>query len=598
MRLRADSASGYRFAAIATLAAAVAGITLLAGIVQLRLPDLATRPLLAPNPIPHATWPQRWLESMRSAELLQNTAVAEWLNVVLALLLTIVIMAGVSALIALFAHASARRYEVALRAVVGATRARIRAEQLTKAAVNVAIAVAVGVSIGLIAAVGAHRAWPHQKLGAIAGEWVLVSMAFAAITAALVARTAARRMATAGWMGDVLAPEARSNPGYGAEDLRAALLQLQFAFTFAVLAAGLLVWQHARTRAQVSAGAASTAYVARGTLAEHASGAQRQAILRLLAQRGVRVATPGTLIGVGATDHVLSDCGPCSANMMPLPMFAMRTQHHVVSEGFFDTIGAVVRVGREFEPDDARAHNIVVNDTFATLAFQGQHPIGKRILVGGLRGDWYTVIGVVRDLPIAGLVSYRPDDRTLVDSNIPGQEPAIYFYAGERPPGVVDIVARAPRDLQLAGVTIGPWKTVSAVRASARAPAGWFAGLLSALAAAAAAIAVLSLGALTLLNVRQRELEIAARRSVGARRRDIIGLIVSNTVATAGRGMLAGIVISVALARAIQMVLPDMRIFDLRVIAICAAVLSIAALIAAIIPARAAARVMPAQIHA
>ena len=64
MRLKADSASGYRFAAIATLASAVAGITMLAGIVQLRVPDLTTRPLVQPEPVPDPGWPQQWLHEL------------------------------------------------------------------------------------------------------------------------------------------------------------------------------------------------------------------------------------------------------------------------------------------------------------------------------------------------------------------------------------------------------------------------------------------------------------------------------------------------------------------------------------------------------
>jgi ABC-type antimicrobial peptide transport system permease subunit len=598
LRLRADSASGYRFAAIATLAAAVAGITLLSGMLELQLSALRSVPVIGVESIPGPTWPNVWLGATRSAAFLQSAAMHEWLNVVLALLLTILILASISALIALFAHVTARRYEVALFAVVGATRARITREHLRRAALNAAIALVIGVPIGLVAGQIAHRAWPQVSKEMSASGWIMVSAVLTCALAGLVARSAAARMSKSGWLGDVLAPEARSNPGYGAEDLRGVLLQLQFAFTFALLAAALLVWQQSR-RAQASAlPVARASHITRAAISESATVPERRALHQQLERAGYATATPGALIGVGQTDQIVSDCGPCVFNYMPLPMFAMRTQQHVVSSQFFTSLGMTLRHGREFAPEDADARHIIVNDTFAHLAFQGQHAIGKSILVGGLRGIWYTVIGVAADLPISGLLTFNPDEHGLVKSNDPGHEPAIYFYAAERPPAVFDVVSDAAAKLAIAGVSIAPARSLSSVRAAARAPARWFAGVLGALAIAAAVIAVLSLAALTLLNVRQRELEIAARRSVGARRRDIVRMVLTDSMKTAARGTLIGIVLSMAVARAIQMVLPGMAIFDAQVIGLCAIALGTVSLIAAVIPARVAASVMPAQIRA
>ena len=598
MRLRKDSATGYRIAAIATLACAVAGITMLAGFLQLQVGRASTRPLISLDPIPAASWPQQWLGAMRSAQTLQNAAVVEWLNVVLALILTILIMAAASALIALLAHATARRYEVALRAVVGATRHRIATEHLRQAVANAAIALAVGVPLGCTAAVIANQSWPAVRLGVQPASWIVVAVLFAAGVAAFVARAAAARMTRVGWMGDVLAPEARTNPGYGAEDLRGVLLNMQFAFTFALLAVALLVWQHAESVKPKNASSDHTNYVTRVVLDEHTMPEQRRRIIGALEHAGLPLASPGALIGVGHSDQVVSNCGRCSVANMMLPMFPVRTQQHVVGAGFFETAGFPLRYGREFESSDANARHVVVNDTFAALAFQGQHAIGKTIQVGGLRGEWYTVIGVVRDIPISGLISFKPDDRSLIESRIPGHEAAIYFHADERPPAIFDIVSDKPVALKIAGLGIGESSALRDIHAAARAPAHWFAGVLSTLAAAAAIVAVLSLGALTLLNVRQREMEIAARRSVGARRRDIARMVVANSVVTAAHGAFVGVILSVAIARAIQMVLPQMRIIDPVVIAMTAVLLLTASVVAAIIPARAAARVMPAQIHA
>jgi putative ABC transport system permease protein len=283
---------------------------------------------------------------------------------------------------------------------------------------------------------------------------------------------------------------------------------------------------------------------------------------------------------------------------MLLPFFAVRAQQQVVSAGFFTAAGIPITRGREFEPDDVHARRVVVNDTFANLAFQGQPPIGRTIQVGGLRGDWFTVVGVVQDVPIRGLLTFSPDDKSIVRSNVPGHEPAIYFYAAERPPVIFDTISSAPVTPQLAGLNILGVQPLAQVFASAQAPAQWFAGVLAALAVVTAIVALLALAAMTLLNVRQRELEIAAHRAVGARRRDIITMVLASTMSTLARGALAGMVLSIALARAVQMVLPEMALLNLEVLVLTAAMLAVVSLIAAVAPARAAARIAPAQVHA
>jgi putative ABC transport system permease protein len=280
------------------------------------------------------------------------------------------------------------------------------------------------------------------------------------------------------------------------------------------------------------------------------------------------------------------------------PMFPVRTQQHVVSAGFFERAGFQILSGREFNNQDAATRHVVVNDTFAGMAFQGQPSIGKRIQVGGLRGPWYTVVGVVKDIPISGLIAFDPEGRNVVRAHRADRQPAIYFSAQEKTPAVFEVITERPFNVQIAGVRLLQSQRLPALLAEARSPVRWFAGLLGTLSVAAALIAVLSLGALTLLNVQQRRLEIAARRAVGARRRDILLMVLRTSAATAARGIFAGIILSVAIARAIQMLVPQMKLFDLEVTLLSALLLTIISLIAASIPARAAARVPPARVHA
>ena len=598
MRLRADSATGYRFTAIATLSAAAAGLTLLAGLLDLQLFRLTVTPLIHATDVPAPTWSNTWLSAARPAPMMQAEAIREWLQVIAMLLSSILLIAGISALVALFAHATARRYEVALSAVVGASRSQLRNVQLRMAAMNATVAVLIGVSVGLLSALVANRTWPASASPIAPAGWLAFSVVFCGGLAAFVAYRVAARMSHTGWMGDVLSPEARTNPGFGAEDLRNVLLHLQFAVTFAILATAILVWQHAHTKAGIrEAPRANDMYVTRIELPAHATASQRRALLDQL-HKEATFATPGALLGVGTADRVLANCGRCEMAYMPLSIYPVLTQQHVVGKSFFSAIGFMPHTGREFEDRDANRRNVVVNDTFALLAFQGRQPIGKQIQVGGLRGDWYTVVGVIPDVPVTGLTSFIPNNQGPVRSHIAGREAAIYFFAGEKPPTIVDVISRDPVKVSMAGITIRNRSTMRDMYEDARAPSRWFGGVLGALAVAAAIVATLSLGAITLLNVRQRELEIAARRAVGARRRDILRLVIAANAAVIARGTFVGIILSVGLANTVRMMLPHMHVFDVVVIGVAALVLGTVSLLAAIIPARAAASVAPAQIHA
>src|SRR5688500_12263212 len=189
VRLKSDSASGYRFIAIATLSAAAAGITFLAGLVDVQL-----NPLIALRPLPDADWSQVWSPNAISATHVQAAAIDEWMRAVLGLLAVILIIAGANALVSLFAHASTRRYEVALAAVVGASRRQLARDQLKHAALNAGAALGLGVSAGLAAGWVGQLLWPHIPRGLAAAAWIAASVLFCATLTGLVVYQVTARM--------------------------------------------------------------------------------------------------------------------------------------------------------------------------------------------------------------------------------------------------------------------------------------------------------------------------------------------------------------------------------------------------------------------
>jgi putative ABC transport system permease protein len=117
----------------------------------------------------------------------------------------------------------------------------------------------------------------------------------------------------------------------------------------------------------------------------------------------------------GSTSAALTDRVPLTGGQTPapvavigrpLPPMSERSQanRHLVSPGYFRTLGIPIRAGRDFdERDSSRVpHVAIVNETFARLHFPGEDPVG-RSLVTGMGQMQSQIVGVVADVRSTGL---------------------------------------------------------------------------------------------------------------------------------------------------------------------------------------------------
>ena len=586
--LQTDGATQHRAAGVFGLAFAATAVSALAGVFALDIFALRLKPLLGFDVLPDATWPATWLPGAVSAAYQQNAAVQQWMNIILIFGAITAVVACLNALIAFVSHANERRYETALRGLVGASPRQLRRSLRRDALVNGILGASTGIVAGTAIALMLQRMW--QEDTAIASAWPLLALALCFTVAAYASRLAAHRLRRQGWMGDALAPEARSIPGFGAEDLRALLTTAQLACAVALTIVSMLVWSYASTATNYASTGQSNRYVARAY-------GQHEQVLAALRATGVAsesIASPGALLGIGKVDRVVTDCGKCIRAKMYTPLFTVEAQQHVVGARFFDTAGIRLVQGREFRESDEATRTIVVNQTFARLAFQGQDAIGKRILVGGFeKGVWYSVLGVVEDVRIEGLHFLEPDVNQAGAAR-PGHAPAMYFSAAEHPPTEFDVIVRADKPPVLAGFGFEPF---SQVIARARQPQQSFSRVLTMLGILLCAATAVGSFTATMLSVRARRMEISIRRAVGARRSDVRRLVYARVVGVTLRGIAVGAVVSIALTRLIEVFVPGLPLFNVRVAAVvCAAFFGIA-ILATAIPLRAALRISPAQAH-
>jgi putative ABC transport system permease protein len=123
-----------------------------------------------------------------------------------------------------------------------------------------------------------------------------------------------------------------------------------------------------------------------------------------------------------------------------------------------------------------------------------------------------------------------------------------------------------------------------------------YAALLGAFAAFALLIAGIGLFGVLSYSVAQRAREIGVRSALGAQLRDIIALVVGQSMAIAVGGLAAGFVASFWVNRALRTFLYGVTPHDTLSFAAVAALLLLVAALASVIPARRAARIDPVRV--
>jgi len=275
-------------------------------------------------------------------------------------------------------------------------------------------------------------------------------------------------------------------------------------------------------------------------------------------------------------------------------------QRIAVDGGYFAAIHIPVLSGRDFNSSDGPETQpvAVVSRKFAELYFPGENPIGHRIQMGASRAGhepWVRIVGVVGD------ASYTWIDRVV--------QPAVYFNAEQMPPagGATYVVVAQGDPLSLApavrnalasvdaGVPLEAMQTYQQFLHETSIGfinvAVWLAGdaFLAFLLAAVGVFAVMA------NLVAERKREIGIRLTLGARREDILRMILSRAAVLTGVGVGLGIVLAAGLARMVANLLFGVRPGDPAVFVTTTVSIVIVALVASWAPARCAASVDPVE---
>ena len=306
----------------------------------------------------------------------------------------------------------------------------------------------------------------------------------------------------------------------------------------------------------------------------------------------------GLPFGGGGRDLVRVQAGgrPAPDDPGDLPQARVQT----VTPRYFDVMRLRLRSGRFLGRLDAAGapRAVVVNETLARKAFDGGPPVGRRLHFGRDDEPW-TVVGVVGDVEYRDLAAtgtsgeiYVSADQSDARSNLSLPDPFVSIRAIGDPvaslpflrEAVADVHPRAPVDDVM---------TMDARLSAAVAQPRVYSIFVGFFAALALFLAAAGLYGLLSYTVSQRRREIGVRMALGARRRDIVALIVRQGAALVAVGVVAGLLAAAASTRVLESLLFGVTAADAVTFATAAVVLLAAALLACYLPARGATRINP-----
>jgi predicted permease len=497
----------------------------------------------------------------------------------------------------MLARAAERGRELGVRAALGAGRGRMVRQLLTE---SMLVGVG-GCVVGIALAVFFLRLLPKLDPGNIPrlseasldARVFLVAICGSLLTsllAGLMPAISASRME----LTDFLKSHAMRGSSAGHHRLQSALIVAQTAMVVVLLAgAGLLIRSYINVES-VDTGFTRSAVTFHVSLDQrYSKPEQRVAFYKELMAK--LQALPGVPAAGGVSNLPLSNSesiGFLWVEGFPNKNF-QQTEGRGVTPHYFEAMEVPLIAGRYFtESDTTGNRTTIINQKFATTYFPNRNPIGGRISTDEKHAHWSTVAGVVADVRHTSLEE-EPQPQMYNTSYDFGDESVA--VRSTLPTATVENEIRETLksiDPNLAATDI---HTMGDLISIATARRRFQTSLLTVFAGIALMMALVGLSGLMRFSVNRRTREVGIRMALGARRRDVLLLILRNASVLVVCGLGLGLMCTWIATRLLKSFLFGVGQHDPVTVVTVSVLLVVCGLMAAFVPARRAASIEPMQ---
>jgi putative ABC transport system permease protein len=525
------------------------------------------------------------------------------LIVLLAAVALVLLIACANVANLLLARAGARQKEIAIRAALGAGGWRVVRQLLTESVLLALLGGVLGLllaywGVATLSVLGTEQ-FPMVKQArldlSVLGFTMLISLltglVFGIAPALAVSRTNVHETLKEG--------SERSSESPGRNRLRSLLVVSEVALALLLMiGASLMIRSFLKLRV-VNPGfnpagvltASIDLPVAKYSKPEQQMAFYRQLEERLEAMPGVTAAGMVSVLPLSGANQgwgMLIEGRPVSGPS-DVPILYFR----IVNTKYFQAMQIPLKRGRLFNEQDAQGapRVLIVNETMARRYWPNQDPIGKRVGTGRPE-DWMPVVGVVGDVRHMSLAQ-EPDTEIFLpfaQNPQPGMKLAVRtsFAPLTLAPTVRRAVMELDRDQpvsRVASMEQALSDSVATTRLSTM--------LMGIFAVVALVLATIGIYGLLSFSVTRRRHEIGIRMALGARRADVLHMVVTEGTVLALMGVGIGLMAAFAFTRVIGSLLYGVKATDPAVFLSVSLLLTAVAALASYVPARRATKVDP-----
>jgi putative ABC transport system permease protein len=500
-----------------------------------------------------------------------------------------------------------RRQEIAVRASLGATRARLARLLLTESSILALAGGALGLLVALWAVPILLKLTPPQLLpryaevsinAQVLGFTLLLSLA----TSLLFGIAPALQLSKAR-LAEFLKQDDRRLTG--GQRMRSVLVVAEIALSLVLLiGAGLMIKSFVHLRSIDPGFKPERVMIQTVDLPDRPQRTVEQMIAYHQQVLNKFAGLPG-VIAAGAINWLPMENalvqGTFRAEDRPASSTKFTVSKPGVSPGYFSALGIPLLRGRAFDEHDTAgsAGVVVLSQSTARAIWGNEEPIGRRITLEDTpkSSDWLTVVGVVDDVKQLGLAEKKPI-------------PAIYqplnqvthsFFLGHmayvvrtnaNPSVVAGLMRSRFRELD-PNQPIQQIATMDDLLDANTAQPRFYSRILGSFSGVALLLAGIGIYGVMAYTVAQRTREIGIRIALGAEPGKIFRTVIGRSASLILIGVAAGLAGAFAVTRVLTKLLFEIKPTDPATFAVVTAVLVLIALLASYIPARRATSVDP-----